>query len=82
MTKREKRVKKLFQNPRTVSFKELDKVLKDFGFKMRQPGSGSSHYVYTKDSIQISVPFRRPFVKEVYIKRVIELIGENYEKES
>ncbi len=76
MTKREKRVKKLFQNPRTVSFKELDKVLRDFGFDMRQPGSGSSHYVYTKGSIQISVPFRRPFVKEVYVKRVIELIGE------
>ncbi len=76
MTKREKRVKKLFQNPKTVPFKELDKVLKDAGFKMRQPGSGSSHYVYTKGNIQISVPFRRPFVKEVYVKRVLELIGE------
>lgn len=80
MTKREKRVKKLFQNPKTVSFKELGRVLKDFGFKMRQPGSGSSHYVYTKGKIQISVPFRRPFVKEVYVKRVIELIGAEYEK--
>lgn len=80
MTKREKRVKKLFQNPKTVPFKELDRVLKDFGFKMRQPGSGSSHFVYTKGIIQISVPFKRPFVKEVYVKRVIELIGEEYEK--
>ncbi|MDO8573579.1 MAG: toxin HicA [Candidatus Daviesbacteria bacterium] len=82
MTKREKRVKKLFQNPKTVPFKELDWVLKDFGFKMRQPGSGSSHYVYTKGKSQISVPFRRPFVKEVYVKRIIELIGEEYEKKS
>ena len=79
MTKRKKRIKKLFQNPKTVSFKELERVLKDFGFKIRQPGSGSSHYIYTKGSIQISVPFRRPFVKEVYVKRVIELIGEEYE---
>jgi hypothetical protein len=75
MTKREKRVKKIFQNPKAVPFKELDRVLKDFGFEVRQPKSGSSHYVYTKEDIQMSVPFKRPFVKEVYIKRVIELIG-------
>ena len=82
MTKREKRVRKLFQNPKTVPFKELDKVLKDTGFSLRQPGSGSSNYIYTKGNMQISVPFRRPFVKEIYVKRVLELIGEEYEKKS
>lgn len=82
MTKREKRVRKLFQNPKTVPFKELGKVLKDSGFALRQPGSGSSHYIYTKGNIQISVPFRRPFVKEIYVKRVLELIGEEYEEKS
>lgn len=80
MTKRQKRVRKLFQNSRTVSFKELDQVLKSFGFDVRQPGGGSSHYVYTKGEVQISVPFRRPFVKEVYVKRVLELIGGEDEK--
>lgn len=83
MTKREKRVKKIFQNPKAVPFKELDRVLKDFGFEVRQPKSGSSHYVYTKEEIQISVPYRRPYVKEVYVKRVLEIIGgEQDEKES
>ncbi|MBI2329874.1 toxin HicA [Candidatus Daviesbacteria bacterium] len=80
MTKRDKRVKKLFQNPKTVPFKELDKVLQDLGFSQRQPRSGSSHYVYTKGNIQMSVPFRRPFVKEVYVKRVLELLGEEDEE--
>lgn len=75
MTKRQKRVQKLFQNPKTVSFRELDQVLKSLGFEVRQPGSGSSHHIYTKGQIQISVPFRRPFVKEVYVRRVLELIG-------
>jgi len=79
MTKREKRIKKLFQNPKTVPFKELDRVLKGSGFSLRQPGSGGSHYVYTRGNIQISVPFRRPFVKEVYVKRVLELLGEENE---
>ena len=68
--------RKLFQNPRTVPFNELDRVLRDFGFVVRQPSSGSSHYVYTKKEMQISVPFKRPYVKEVYVKRVLELIGD------
>ena len=76
MTKREKRVRKIFNNPKTISFKELDKVLKDFGFEVRQPRSGSSHYVYTKGETQLAVPFKRPFVREVYVKRVIELTGD------
>ncbi len=75
MAKKEKRLKKIFQNPKAVSFKDLDKVLKSCGFEVRQPGSGSSHYIYTKGDAQISVPFKRPYVKEVYVKRVIELIG-------
>lgn len=82
MTKRQKRLRRLFQNPKTVSFKELNQVLKSFGFDPRQSRSGSSHYVYTKGEIQISVPFKRPFVKEVYIRRVLELIGEQDEEES
>ncbi len=82
MTKRAKRIKKLFQNPKIVTFKELDSVLKANGFEVRQPGSGSSHYVYSKRAIQISVPFKRPYVREVYVKRVLELIGEENEKRS
>jgi len=82
MSKREKRLRKLFRNPKTVSFKELDSVLRSFKFEVRQPRSGSSHYVYTKGDIQISVPFKRPYVK-VYVKRVLELIGgENSEEKS
>jgi len=83
MSKRQKRLRKLFNNPKTVSFKELDSVLKSFRFEVRQPKSGSSHYIYTKGDIQISVPFKRPFVKEVYVKRILELIGgDNSEERS
>ena len=75
MTKRAKRLRKIFRNPKTVSFKELDLVLRNFKFEVRQPRSGSSHYIYTKGEVQMSVPFKRPYVKEVYVKRVLELIG-------
>ena len=75
MTRREKRFKKIFQNPKSVTFKELDQVLKSFKFEVRQLKSGSSHYIYSKGEVQISVPFKRPYVKEVYVKRVLELLG-------
>ncbi|OGD86778.1 hypothetical protein A2164_02885 [Candidatus Curtissbacteria bacterium RBG_13_35_7] len=83
MTKREKRLRKIFQNPKTVPFKEFDTVLRNTGFKVRQSKSGTSHHIYTRKDIQISVPFKRPYVKEVYVKRVLELIGgDNNEEKS
>ena len=36
MTKKEKLLKKLKNNPRTVKFKEINKILKDIGFERRQ----------------------------------------------
>jgi len=46
VTKKEKLLKKLKDNPRTVKFKERDKILKDIGFERRQPAKGSSRYTY------------------------------------
>lgn len=82
MTKRAKRIQKLFTNPKNISFDELDTVLLSLGFRRRQPNSGSSHYTYIKKEKIITVPYKKPFVREVYIKRVTEIIGEIYEEES
>jgi hypothetical protein len=80
VTKREKRFKKALNNPKTVSFETLDNILLNQGFERRQPNSGSSHYTYTKQDIIVTMPYKRPFIKPVYVKRVLELIGENHEK--
>lgn len=82
MTKRAKRVKKIFQNPKNVPFQKLSRVLISFGFETREPRSGSSHHIFTKGEVQISVPYKRPFAKEVYVKRVLELIGDDNEEKS
>ncbi|OGJ20457.1 MAG: toxin HicA [Candidatus Pacebacteria bacterium RIFCSPLOWO2_01_FULL_47_12] len=74
MTKRAKRVKKLSTSPENIRFEVLDAILLEHGFICRQPSSGSSHYIYYKKKKQITVPYKRPFIKEVYIKRVRELI--------
>lgn len=62
------------RNPRHVEFGELDQLLKRAGFERRQPRGGSSHYVYTKVDKSIVVPYRRPHVREHYVKDAIALI--------
>jgi hypothetical protein len=47
MSKSEKLLEKIRNNPKAVSFDDLDKVLRGCGFIRRQPRNGSSHYYYT-----------------------------------
>ncbi len=75
MSRLKKLVAKILQNPKHVSFEDLDKILREFGYERRQPGKGSSHYVYRKkDCKPITVPKKKPFVKEYYVKKVIDLL--------
>ena len=41
-----------------------------------RPRSGSSHYVYTNGTLRLTVPYKRPYVKEVYVKEVLRLIDQ------
>ena len=76
MGKAEKLLEKIRNNPKTVSFGDLDKVLRQLGFVCREPGSGSSHHVYTYGSFRLTVPYKRPHVKEVYVKQALQYIDE------
>ena len=78
MTKREKRLQKLRQNPKTVSFDDLRTVLERFGFTLiRSSGSHFHFRAKVDDTIfQVTVPLKRPYIKAVYIKRVLEVIDE------
>ena len=76
-------IKEIISNLRYVKFETLDKLLKLFGYKPKQLRRGSSHYVYRKPGANpITVPYKRPFLKEVYIKHVIKILNleEFYEK--
>jgi len=75
MSRFEKLLLGMKQNPKNVSFEELDKVLKKCGFERRNPGSGSSHYTYAHPQLMdiLTVPKSRP-VKAVYVKRALQLI--------
>jgi len=81
MGKLEKLLLKIKNNPRQVRFDELDKILLEEGFKRRKPGGGSSHYIYTKGNVRLTVPYRKPHILEVYVKRAIEAIeGGNHDE--
>lgn len=75
MTKREKRLQKLRQNPKNVSFDDLRSVLEDFGFELvRSSGSHHSFNIMIDGEPRLFVvPHRRP-VKTVYVREALRLI--------
>ena len=74
MSKFEKLLQKIKNNPKAVRFEELDKILIRAGFSRRQPKKGSSHYIYSKGSKRLSVPYNEPHIKAYYIELAIELL--------
>ncbi len=76
MTKKQKLIEKIKDNPKKIRFQELDKVLVSIGFKKRQPSKGSSHYIYTINGVTVTIPYQRPYVKVVYVKKVVQILEE------
>lgn len=77
MSKLEKLLARIKNNPKTVSFKDLEKVLLRDGYQKRQPRGGSSHYIFKKGRNILSVPYNTPFVKECYVEQAIIALNEN-----
>ena len=73
---KDKDIKKIVNSPQKVRFADIDKLLVAHGYTRRQSGGGSSHYIYTKEGEPhiITVPFKRPYVKEIYVKNIVKLL--------
>lgn len=75
MSKQDKIIQRLRQNPKNVRFEDVDVLLCGLGFEKRQ--RGSSHVVYTISGKRpLVIPFRRPFILPVYVKQVLQLLDE------
>jgi len=74
MTHREKLLQKIRNNPRQVSFADLDKLLLASGFVRRAPRSGSSHFIYTRAGHVLSVPYKRPHLGQTYVKQALQML--------
>ena len=74
MSKKEKLLNAIKNNPKNVRFEDLKKVLEDIGYKAIN--RGGSHYIFTKDNnISLIIPYKKP-VKIIYVKQVIKIIEE------
>jgi predicted RNA binding protein YcfA (HicA-like mRNA interferase family) len=77
MSKRRKRLERMKNNPRTVSFDELRAILDDYGFEMMR--SSGSHFTFkvmiNGQWVSLVIPFARP-IKHNYVKEAIRLIEE------
>ncbi len=73
MTKADKRIHKMRQNPKNVRFEDVDVVLLALGFQKRQRGS---HAVYSLNQWRITIPARKPFILPVYVRELLALLDE------
>lgn len=76
MSTREKRRQKVEQSPRQVRFEDLDALLRAYGFQVRKPRHGGSHYFYQRGRHLLSVPKGRPQLKEYVVRRALAMLQE------
>ena len=62
------------RNPKNIRPEELEGVLLRLGFEKRQ-GRGS-HTIYKFGEYRLTVPYKKPFLKTIYIKLALEIIDE------
>jgi len=76
MGSREKRRRKVEQSPRQVRFEDLDSLLRAYGFQVRRPRRGGSHFFYCRGRHVLSVPKKRPHLKEYLVRRALAMLHE------
>jgi hypothetical protein len=81
MTKREKLLQNIQTNPKSVRFEDLDLLLTQYGFEHRQPGKGSSHYIYKLKEHRLVIARHKPFVHVFAVKDVLKVIEQLIDKE-
>jgi predicted RNA binding protein YcfA (HicA-like mRNA interferase family) len=74
MSKQEKRLQRIRQNPKNVRFDDMDALLLSLGFEKRHRGSHATYVL--RGQGRITIPFRKPFVLPVYVKEVLKLLDE------
>jgi len=72
MSKKEKALAKLRQNPKHVRFEEIERILLGLGFRKRQ--DSTSHAMFILGKHILNIPKRKPFVKAKYVGLVLEAL--------
>ena len=73
MSKKEKLIKAMLNNPKNVDFKDIKKLLEYYDYECFN--HSSSHFVFRKSGASIiTIPFNRP-IKPIYVKMVLKALG-------
>ena len=74
MSKWDRLLERIYALSKDLRFDELRKVLESYGYEMKAPGSGSSHYTFRKLGCQpITIPKHEP-IKKVYVELVKQIV--------
>jgi hypothetical protein len=79
MSKRDKILERFRQNPKNVRFEEIETLLLNLGFTMRQ--KGTSHAFFKLGSHIINIPIRKPFVKQFYVTLLLDELDKLFAEE-
>ena len=72
MSRKEKLLQRLKNNPYDATFADIQKMLEDEGFQLDRVSG--SHHVFKRDEVIFVVPVHKNRVKSVYVKRAIAII--------
>ena len=73
MSKYDKLLLQLMNNPKNINFQDIKKILLNEGYEAIN--TGGSHWVFRKDgSSSITIPYKKP-IKIIYVKKVLQLLG-------
>ncbi len=79
MSRKDKILRKCKQNPKNIRFFEIERLLSEYGFYLER--SSGSHHIFTDDRKAITIPAhnKKQFILEVYVKKILKIIGEENE---
>jgi predicted RNA binding protein YcfA (HicA-like mRNA interferase family) len=79
MSSREKLLAKIRNNPKSVRFDELAKLLGWYGFELRRVRG--DHHIYCRGRYMIVVDLQRPHLHSYVVKDALKILDEIMEEE-
>ena len=74
MSKREKLLAKIRNNPKEVRFEDLTKVLEWYGFELKRVKG--SHHSFVRGQYNLTVSRRTPHLRSYIVKQALQIIDE------
>lgn len=79
MSQWDKLLKRVCSLSKDLRFEEMRRILESYGYEMKSPKGGSSHYTFRKPGcMPITIPKHEP-IKRVYVQMVKEIVESEVE---